>query len=111
MRDGVGIGVDYGIYIYTRFRKEMLRHDDIHTAYMETLKTTGRAVGFTGITLAAGVMTWIMSPIKFQADMGMLLAFMFLLNMIGAIFLIPALAGFMNKPLKLAEAQPAIAKT
>ena len=40
---------------------------------------------------AMGVATWIFAPIKFQADMGILLTFMFLLNMAGAIILLPAL--------------------
>jgi hypothetical protein len=49
----------------------------------------------TGFTLAAGVVTWVFAPIKFQADMGLLLAFMFLLNMLGALILLPALAYFL----------------
>ena len=57
-----------------------------------SLDNTGKAVGFTGLTLAIGVATWIFSPIKFQADMGILLTFMFLWNMLGALILIPALA-------------------
>ena len=48
-----------------------------------------------GVTLAAGVSTWALSPIKFQADMGILLAFMFLWNMVGAVVLIPALSHFL----------------
>jgi len=53
---------------------------------------TGSAVIFTGVTLAAGVSTWIFSDLKFQADMGILLTFMFVLNMLGAILLLPAMA-------------------
>jgi hypothetical protein len=49
----------------------------------------------TGVTLAIGVATWAFSPIKFQADMGILLAFMFLWNMLGALLLLPALAHFL----------------
>ena len=52
-------------------------------------------VALVGITLAAGVVTWAWSPIKFQADMGILLTFMFLWNMIGALVLIPALSHFL----------------
>jgi hypothetical protein len=48
-----------------------------------------------GITLAAGVVCWVWSPIKFQADMGILLTFMFLWNMLGALVLIPALSYFL----------------
>jgi len=89
---GVGIGVDYGIYIYSRFKSFLADGLGIPEAYLETLKVTGVGVVFTGITLAMGVATWIFAPIKFQADMGILLTFMFLLNMAGAIVLLPALA-------------------
>jgi len=93
---GVGIGVDYGIYIYSRFKSFLADSLDIPTAYLETLRVTGIGVVFTGITLAMGVATWIFAPIKFQADMGILLTFMFLLNMAGAIVLLPALACLMK---------------
>lgn len=89
---GVGIGVDYGIYIYSRFQRFMNQGLPLSEAYRETLRLAGNGVLFTGITLAIGVLTWIFSPLKFQADMGILLMFMFLVNMLGAIFLLPALA-------------------
>jgi predicted RND superfamily exporter protein len=89
---GVGIGVDYGIYIYSRLERYLRRGLDLREAYYKTLKTTGTAVAFTGFTLAVGVGTWIFSPIKFQADMGVMLTFMFLWNMLGALVLLPALA-------------------
>jgi hypothetical protein len=89
---GVGIGVDYGIYIYSRFRSFLAEGRAIQPAFLKTLEITGNGVVFTGITLAMGVATWIFAPIKFQADMGILLTFMFLLNMAGAIVLLPALA-------------------
>jgi predicted RND superfamily exporter protein len=91
---GVGIGVDYGIYIYSRFRSLLQQDQSISDAYFTTLKLTGSGVIFTGITLAVGVATWIFAPIKFQADMGILLTFMFLFNMAGAIVLLPALASW-----------------
>ncbi|WP_420476336.1 efflux RND transporter permease subunit [Noviherbaspirillum sp. ST9] len=89
---GVGIGVDYGIYIYNRLQQYMEQGYEFSEAYARTLMTTGRAVAFTGLTLAVGVLTWIGSEIKFQADMGLLLTFMFLWNMVGALVLLPALA-------------------
>lgn len=92
---GVGIGVDYGIYIYSRLNSYLALGHPFRQAYQEALKTTGKAVSFTGLTLAIGVATWILSPIKFQADMGILLTFMFLWNMIGALTLLPALAHFL----------------
>jgi len=92
---GIGIGVDYGIYIYSKLEAIMAKGADLRTAYFLTLITTGKAVIFTGITLAIGVATWVFSPIKFQADMGIMLTFMFLWNMVGAVFLIPALARYL----------------
>lgn len=95
---GVGVGVDYGIYIYSRLDSFLRQGLPIQEAYFHTLRTTGKAVCFTGIALAIGVATWIWSPIKFQADMGKLLTFMFLWNMVGAIWLLPALACYLCKP-------------
>jgi len=100
---GVGIGVDYGIYIYSRLEALLIEGKSLHDAFFQTLKTTGKAVSFTGLTLAIGVGTWIWSPIKFQADMGILLTFMFLWNMIGALFLIPALSRYLLRPEQIIE--------
>ncbi|MBL4609974.1 MAG: RND family transporter [Pseudomonas sp.] len=100
---GVGIGVDYGIYIYSRLETYLRQGLPLEEAYYETLKTTGKAVTFTGFTLAIGVATWIFSAIKFQADMGILLTFMFLWNMFGALWLLPALARFLIRPEKLRD--------
>lgn len=97
---GVGIGVDYGVYIYAKFEKYMRDGLNLKDAYMATLSSTGRAVMFTGVTLAIGVLTWVFSPIKFQADMGLLLTVMLLWNMLGALVLIPALASYFVKPEK-----------
>jgi predicted RND superfamily exporter protein len=88
---GVGIGVDYGIYIYSALQFYLKRGEPLRTAYFEALKTSGTAVAFTGLTLAIGVGTWIYSPIKFQADMGLMLTFMFFWNMVGALVFLPAL--------------------
>ncbi|WP_447590944.1 efflux RND transporter permease subunit [Aquipseudomonas campi] len=99
---GVGIGVDYGIYIYSRLESFLRAGMTLQEAYYQTLKSTGKAVMFTGLCLAIGVATWIFSAIKFQADMGLMLTFMLLWNMFGALWLLPALARFLIKPEKLA---------
>ncbi len=99
---GVGIGVDYGIYIYSRLESFLRAGMPLQEAYYQTLKSTGKAVLFTGLCLAIGVCTWIFSAIKFQADMGLMLTFMLLWNMFGALWLLPALARFLIKPEKLA---------
>ena len=89
---GVGIGVDYGIYIYSKLNTYLVQGYSLPDAYLETLKSTGKSVAFTGLTLAIGVVLWVFSPIRFQADMGVLLTFMFIWNMLGALILLPALA-------------------
>lgn len=89
---GAGIGVDYAIYIFSRLQRHLRDGVPLRQAYEMTLQATGSAVLFTGITLAIGVSTWIFSTLKFQADMGALLSFMFLFNMFGAVLLLPALA-------------------
>lgn len=89
---GVGIGVDYGIYIFSRLQSLLKSGFSLFDAYQETLRLTGKAVLFTALTLGIGVGTWMFSELQFQADMGILLAFMFILNMVGALLLLPALA-------------------
>ena len=95
---GAGIGVDYGIYIYGRLRAHIEEGLDFAAAYERTLATTGAGVALTGLTLAAGVATWIVAPLKLQADMGTVLTFMFLVNMVGAVVLLPALGAWLVKP-------------
>ncbi len=91
---GVGLGVDYGIYLFERIKHEMQTRS-LSEAFYEALKQRGTAVMFTALTMSIGVGSWAFSALKFQADMGILLAFMFLANMLGAIFLLPALAAFL----------------
>ena len=92
---GVGIGVDYGIYIYSRFQAFLDEGLSIFDAYHETVKITGSGVLLTGITLAFGTATWIFSPLQFQSDMGLLLTFLFLVNMLAALLVLPALASWL----------------
>lgn len=89
---GVGIGVDYGIYILSTMNSRLREGDSVQAAYYAALQERGSAVLFTGITLAIGVSTWVFSSLKFQMDMGILLTFMFVVNMLGAIFVLPAIA-------------------
>ena len=93
---GVGVGVDYGIYLFERMKHEM---EDgglaLKDAFVEALKQRGTASVFTAVTMTVSVATWMFSALKFQADMGILLCFMFLVNMFGAILLLPALAAYL----------------
>ncbi|MBT1449690.1 MMPL family transporter [Glaciecola sp. XM2] len=89
---GVGIGVDYGIYILSTMNAKLREGESVEAAYYAALQERGSAVLFTGITLAIGVSTWVFSSLKFQMDMGILLTFMFVVNMLGAIIVLPAIA-------------------
>ena len=105
---GVGIGVDYALYILSVMLVQLREGNSLSEAYYKALTFTGKVVMLTGMTLAIGVATWLGSPIKFQADMGALLAFMFLWNMLGALVLVPALSYFLLKPQAVRRAQPAV---
>ncbi|MCP1603102.1 efflux RND transporter permease subunit [Pseudomonas citronellolis] len=109
---GVGIGVDYALYILSVTLARMRAGDSLSDAYYAALTFTGKVVLLTGLTLAVGVATWAFSAIKFQADMGVLLAFMFLWNMLGAMVLLPALACFLlprPRPAQAEALQPSTA--
>ena len=97
---GVGIGVDYSLYLLTVHLECQRNGQSVSQAYNSALAFTGKVVALIGITLAAAVITWVWSPIKFQADMGILLAFMFLWNMLGALVIVPSLATFLLQPEK-----------
>jgi len=92
---GVGVGVDYGIYLFSRMQEFLRKGFNVHDSYLGALRVTGAAIGFTGITLAVGVATWAFSPLKFQADVGLMLTFMFLVNMRGAMLLRPTLGAWL----------------
>ncbi|MGH6623563.1 MAG: efflux RND transporter permease subunit, partial [Burkholderiaceae bacterium] len=73
---GVGIGVDYALYLLSVQLAQQRKGLPLHEAYRKAVQFTGKVVALVGVTLAAGVITWAWSPIKFQADMGILLTFM-----------------------------------
>ena len=107
---GVGIGVDYSLYLLTTQLVFQRQGHSVADAYRHALISTGKVVALIGVTLSAAVVTWAWSPIKFQADMGILLAFMFVWNMVSAIVLIPALSHFLLRSVRpSAAAVPAAA--
>jgi hypothetical protein len=88
--------VDYGIYLYERLQDNLARGgQSLVEAFHDALRSRGTAVLFTAATMTVGVGSWAFSTLKFQADMGLLLAFMFLANMLGALLLLPALAAYL----------------
>jgi predicted RND superfamily exporter protein len=93
----VGIGVDYAFYIYNRFQLHLSAGLSTTKAVESAILETGIATIFTALTLTVGVAIWSFSPLKFQADMGKLLAFMFMINMIMAITLLPAFAVVLDR--------------
>src|SRR5206468_10139158 len=95
------------LYVLSVMLARLRAGDSLSAAYHHALQFTGRVVMLTGITLALAVGTWAFSPIKFQADMGILLAFMFVWNMVGALVLLPALAHFLLRPAVAVHRQPA----
>lgn len=94
---GVGIGVDYGMYMFSRLNSHLGGGRSFAEAYLQTLRETGSSILLTGLTLAAGTCTWILSGLRFQADMGLLLTFVFVANMLGAVLLSPAIAGLIDR--------------
>ena len=88
----VGIGVDYAFYIYNRLQQHLANQVPIVKAVEQSILEVGVATMFTALTLAVGVATWSFSELKFQADMGKLLAFMFVINLVMAMTALPALA-------------------
>jgi predicted RND superfamily exporter protein len=92
---GVGVGVDYGIYLFARTQAAIRQGMSLKDAYYAGLKQAGTAVIFTASTMSIGVATWFFSELKFQSDMGVLLAYMFFVNMVGAVLLLPALAAWL----------------
>ncbi|WP_321882630.1 efflux RND transporter permease subunit [Paraburkholderia bannensis] len=93
---GVGVGVDYGIYLYERLQHELRAGASLPEAFGAAMRQRGTAALFTAVTMFIGVGTWAGSALKFQVDMGVLLAFMFLVNLFGAVFLLPALAAWLG---------------
>lgn len=106
---GVGVGVDYGIYLFERLQHE-IEHEgaSLREAFYQAMRQRGTAAVFTAVTMSIGVGSWAFSALKFQADMGVLLAFMFLVNMLGAIFMLPAMAYWLGvgKPSAADERKP-----
>jgi hypothetical protein len=88
---GVGIGVDYAIYIVDRIRHEVVDTEDIDEAIRRAIRTTGMAVTFTATTIVGGIVLWTFSNLRFQADMALMLSILMVINMLGAITVVPAL--------------------
>ena len=89
-RGGVGIGVDYAIYIVDRIRQEVTETENIDEAVRRAVQTTGMAVTFTATTIVGGIVLWSFSNLRFQAEMAQLLTILMVINMLGAITVVPS---------------------
>ena len=87
----IGIGVDYGIYFFSRMIEVYPTSKDMESALFTSMYTTGKAISFTALTVAAGVFLWIFSSLKFQSDMGLLLTLVTVFHLLGTLILLPAL--------------------
>jgi predicted RND superfamily exporter protein len=99
---GVGIGVDYAIYIVDRIRQECADTADIDEAVRRAVRTTGMAVSFTATTIVGGIVLWTASNLRFQAEMAQLLSILMVINMLGAITMVPALYSIFRPKVALA---------
>jgi len=88
---GIGLGVDYGIYFVGRLLEERKKGAGLNEALFTTMTTNGISILQIATILTIGLVMWIFSPMKFQAEMGVLLAILLLLNMLGALLLVPAM--------------------
>lgn len=88
---GIGLGVDYAIYMMDRIKEEMHVAKDVQDAIRRAVSTTGVAIALTATTLVGGIIMWVfISELRFQADAARLLIIMLVMNMASAMFLVPA---------------------
>lgn len=95
---GIGVGIDYGIYLLSRIYEEAPIHPRLERAVPRAVQTTGRAIFFTASTILISLVPWyFLADLRFQADMGLLLALLMFFNMIVALVTIPLLV-YIFKP-------------
>jgi predicted RND superfamily exporter protein len=88
---GVGFGIDYAIYVVSRIIEERALGRKLQDATFAALTTSGKAVAFTALTLVASVLFWYWSDIRFDAEMGLLLAVWMFVSMLGAMTILPVM--------------------
>jgi uncharacterized protein len=88
---GVGLGVDYGLYVVGAIKEGLRDHDDIEKAVADAVRSAGEGVLVTGLTMALGLVFWRFSFLRFQAEMGTLLLFWMVVSMLGGLILLPCL--------------------
>jgi uncharacterized protein len=95
---GVGVGIDYGIYLLSRICAEHHAHGgDWGLSITAALTTTGKAIMFTASIMLIGILPWyFLSGLKFMADMGLLLVLIMMINMVLALVVLPLLVWFIK---------------
>src|SRR5207244_2170200 len=86
---GIGIGIDYGYYVLSRIVEELCAGEGFDVAIRRMFETTGKTVLFTGVSLTASIIFWVFFPMKFQADMALLLVLLLGFHLMGALMFIP----------------------
>jgi uncharacterized protein len=86
---GIGIGIDYGYYVLSRIVEELCAGEGFDLAIRRMFETTGKTVLFTGVSLTASIIFWVFFPMKFQADMALLLVLLLAFHLMGALMFIP----------------------
>jgi predicted RND superfamily exporter protein len=100
---GIGIGIDYGYYVLSRILEEYELVGDFDEANRRAIRTTGKAVIFTGTTLAVSVVFWLFHPLKFEAEMALLLMLLLIFQLIGALVIIPGLVSLLRPKFAVAR--------
>ena len=93
---GIGLGVDYGLYIVSRIMEEYKEKQNLQEAVIEGVTTAGRAVFYTAIMMTGGVIFWWFSPLRFQAEMGFLLGILMMVNMVVGLLVLPGVISILK---------------
>jgi uncharacterized protein len=87
---GIGLGIDYGIYVVARIRDEVKEGATIEEAVVTALSTTGAAVFSTFAVMVGGILPWAFSPLLFHNEMSVLLIFLMGTNMVAGCLILPS---------------------
>jgi RND superfamily putative drug exporter len=91
---GLGIGIDYSLFILYRFREELAAPgNSVESAVVRTMETTGRAVFFSGLTVAVGISSLFLTGVPFMVSMGLGGLLVPITSLLVTMTLLPALLG------------------
>jgi uncharacterized membrane protein YdfJ with MMPL/SSD domain len=93
---GLGLGIDYGLFMVNRFREELRRQPDVQTAVARTIATAGRTIAFSGITVMVALTSLMLFPLNFLQSMGYGGVATVGIDVIAALVVLPALLGVLG---------------